>query len=168
MEKILLISLGIGQLIGATRSWAETQADPAIKNLGLVGVIYVAGLKAKSQSVAVLRDRHSGRTLLLRIGDSLLAGEFAVSELGPQQVTLVKGDQQFILRVEKQEESILSAATSESFEAEEGNLNAESENPELPELETTSIKQTAKIPTPRFEPKILPEQACAGGNCPVK
>jgi hypothetical protein len=94
----------------ASAAQAGTAVDPYVKNLALVGVIHVQGAKSRSQSVAVVRDKSSGRTRMLHKGDRLAHADLEVQELGPQQITLKRGTQTFVLRVESYSDTSTSLA----------------------------------------------------------
>lgn len=158
----ILLSLCIG-----TSLEAAPITDPFVKNLTLVGVIHVEGSKTKGQSVAVLREKASGKTRILHKGDSILDADLEVRELGPQEIILVRGSQRFILRVENQPEANTAAAHPiEAAEVELPPLDSSASNiVEIPNTEPSP----AAVPKPavqRFEPKVAPGSVCEGEECP--
>lgn len=136
---------------------ASPLADPVVRNLTLVGVIHVEGSQAKGQSVAVLHDRFTGKTRILHKGDRLTDSNLELRDLAPQQVTLVRGSQTFVLRVESSSDT--TAMTSQ----------VESTSVELVEPKTVStIADTSEKSEPQVETRRLePDPDCAGDECPV-
>lgn len=146
---------------------ASPLSDPHVKNLTLVGVIHVEGTQAKGQSVAVLHDRASGKTRILHKGDRLTDADLELRDLGPQQVTLVRGSQTYVLRVESYSDSV--AVTSQ----------VESTDVELVETKNVSTIAETAIPNekdaaapeknerPAETRRLEPDADCAGEECPV-
>lgn len=136
--------------------------DPFVKNLTLVGVIHVEGKQTKGQSVAVLREKSTGRTRMLHKGDSLLEADLIVRELYPQEILLMRGDQRFVLRVENQSET---TAAIERVETTEVELKVEADSNGIVAVPTPTSKEAV----PRFEPKVvMPEDEpvpCEGESC---
>ncbi len=171
-------------LIGLSLSpWlrAAPVTDPFVKNLTLIGVIHVEGNKTKGQSVAVLREKASGRTLIMHKGDMIMEADLELRDLAPQKITLVRGTQQFILRVENQPEtseaSVASSETPDAVESSEEVIATESlENPatilggasRFTEAASEDVMKAPKPtprPTQRFEPPILQESECEAEDC---
>ncbi len=167
--------------------------DPFVKNLTLVGVIHVEGQKSRSRSVAVLREKNTGKTRILHQGDSILDGDLEVLELAPQQIILARGQQRFVLRVEIEAESTAFAgnlASPEPTEADAPDAGTDDEAPseaiestviDIPlasSLDSSSsssadqprqAEMNSKAKPQRFEPKVIqelvPEDLCDTDSC---
>jgi hypothetical protein len=140
--------------------------DPHVKNLTLVGVIHVQGSKTKGQSVAVLRERSTGKTRILHKGDSILDADLEVRELGPQQITLGRGPQTFILRVENFPDSVTTLSNQvESMEVE----LAEDKSSRLVELPLDSeSNQITPLKLSQTETRrLFPDVDCLAEECPT-
>lgn len=92
----LLLSL----LIMSSPLQAVDAGDSSVDDLTLIGVIFVEGAKSAEDSLAVLRDKKSGKTLMLRQGDKLADSNVELRRLGPGAVTLVRAKTEYVLRVE--------------------------------------------------------------------
>jgi hypothetical protein len=144
---IILLNLTL-----ASALHASPITDPYVKNLTLIGVIHVEGARAKGQSVAVLRDRVSGKTRILHKGDSLVDADLEVRELGSQQVTLARGQQIFILRVETAAE----APTSLTSQVESTEVELINEKNTVPVVDLpTPIESISDV---QLKPEIQKEQ----------
>lgn len=161
-------------LVFASAVYAGPITDPYVKNLALVGVIHVEGARTKGQSVAVLREKSTGRTRILHRGDSILEADLEVREFGPQQITLGRGEQTFVLRVEYQSDS--SAVMSNHVESTEAELTVEKstsnvvEFPMAPESDpenqskpAVQVEQRRLIPDPDPDPNA--DSDCEGEEC---
>ena len=159
---IILLSLTL-----ASALHASPITDPYVKNLTLIGVIHVEGVRAKGQSVAVLRDRINGKTRILHKGDSLVDADLEVRELGPQQVTLARGQQLFILRVETAAEAPASL-TSQVESTDVELMNEKNEGPvvELPTPIESSSELQPKPEIQKEERRLIPDPDCMGDECP--
>lgn len=149
-------------LLAAPKLYAATHTDSHVKNLTLVGVIHVHSPKAKNQSVAVVRDNASGKTRALHQGDSIPDAALEVRELGPQHIVLMRGQQSFILRVDRAAQAAeVAVEGSEENVFVELNATDQEENPSpLPEL------AASEYPSPqRYEPKVLAEPTCGSQSC---
>jgi hypothetical protein len=163
----------------ATALHASPITDPYVRNLTLIGVIHVEGVRAKGQSVAVLRDRVSGKTRILHKGDSLAEADLELRELGPQQVTLARGQQIFILRVESATEA--SAARTSQVETTDVELTNDRDTVPAVEL-PAAVDSIAEIPssvaaenpvdaqpkpeTHKEQRRLVPDPDCIGDECP--
>jgi len=159
---IILFSLTLASALHASPS-----TDPYVKNLTLIGVIHVEGVRAKGQSVAVLRDRISGKTRILHKGDSLVDADLEVRELGPQQVTLARGQQLFILRVETAAET--SSGLSSQVESTDVELMNDKNAVPVVELPTPIESSSDVPPKPEIhkdERRLIPDPDCVGDECP--
>jgi len=157
----ILISLSFASVLQAA-----PLTDPYVKNLTLVGVIHVQGSKAKGQSVAVLREKSSGRTRILHKGDSILDADLEVRDLGPQQITLVRGQQTFILRVENFPDSVTTLSNHvETTEAEITEDKSSSNVVELPlDPESNHIVPLKSAPQAE-QRRLIPDPDCVGDDC---
>ncbi len=159
--RYMLISLGLAATLEASPI-----TDPYVKNLTLVGVIHVEGTRTKGQSVAVLREKSTGKTRILHKGDSIVGTDLLVRELGPQQVTLARGQQTFVLRLDSNSEStMLSQVESTDVELAE----EKSENP-IPDL-TAPSEAVAEAPLKSEvqgeQRRLIPDSDCTGDECPA-
>jgi hypothetical protein len=146
---------------------ASPITDPYVRNLTLIGVIHVEGVRTKGQSVAVLRDRNSGKTRILHKGDSLVDADLEVRELGPQQVTLARGQQIFVLRVEIAAEAPVALTSQvESTDVELTNDKNAVFTVELPTPAESSADVEPKLETPKDERRLIPDPDCVGEECP--
>lgn len=143
---------------------ASPLTDPHVKNLTLVGVIHVEGARAKGQSVAVLRERSTGKTRILHKGDSV--ANLEVRELGPQQVTLARGQQTFVLRVENETETA-SLDHVESTDVELVHDKSPSPVVELPPPTETTVEMNVKAEAPAEQRRLIPDPDCPGEDCPA-
>ncbi|WP_141734980.1 hypothetical protein [Oligoflexus tunisiensis] len=140
----------------ASGAQAGPAVEPYVKNLALIGVIHVQGAKSKSQSVAVVRDKSSGRTRMLHKGDRLVQAELEVRELGPQHITLVRGTQTFVLRVESYTDT--STTLSNHVETTEVELT--------PEKTVEPLVENESKPEEADEPQAAtPEPDCEAEAC---
>ncbi len=160
--RYILISLCLAATLEASPI-----TDPYVKNLTLVGVIHVEGTRTKGQSVAVLREKSTGKTRILHKGDSIVGTDLLVRELGPQQVTLARGQQTFVLRLESNSESSTMLSQVESTDVEL--MEDKSENP-IPELSapTETVAETPFKPEVQAEQRrLIPDSDCTGDECPA-
>jgi hypothetical protein len=145
---------------------ASPITDPYVKNLTLIGVIHVEGARAKGQSVAVLRERSTGKTRMLHKGDSIVDADLEVRELGPQHITLVRGQQTFVLRVEYNSETTVTLSNHvETTDVELMNDKGESPVVELPIAPETSVDPLAKPENPPEQRRLIPDPDCVGEEC---
>lgn len=145
---------------------ASPLADAHVRNLTLVGVIHVEGSQAKGQSVAVLHDRASGKTSILHKGDRLMDSNLELRDMGPQQVTLVRGGQTYVLRVESYSDSVAVTTQVESTDVElveTKNLSKAVDTAVSQEKEAESEKNERPVETRRLEP----DEDCADSECPL-
>jgi hypothetical protein len=147
-------------LFVATAIQAAPITDPYVKNLTLVGVIHVQGANPKGQSVAVVREKSTGKTLMLHKGDSILHADLEVHELGPQRITLMRGGQTFVLRVEIVSEPL----TVESSDVELSNEKSSSVVELVLPSEPTQDADIKPV-TPREERRLIPDPDCEGEDC---
>jgi hypothetical protein len=159
----ILISLAFASAVQAA-----PLTDPYVKNLTLVGVIHVQGSKAKGQSVAVLREKSSGRTRILHKGDSIADADLEVRELGPQHITLARGQQTFVLRVENfPDHSTELSDQVESAEAEIPQEKSSSTVVELPLEPETNQDKPLMLPPQTEQRRLIPDADCVGDECAV-
>ncbi|HYX38483.1 MAG TPA: hypothetical protein VE954_35725 [Oligoflexus sp.] len=147
-------------LLLASAVQAAPITDPYVKNLTLVGVIHVEGARSKGQSVAVLRERSTGKTRMLHKGDQLAEGDLEVRELGPQHITLIRGQQSFVLRVE----NFSDTAHVETSDVELVG-DKSSSVVEVPLAPEPTQDSEAKAATPREERRLIPDADCEGEEC---
>jgi hypothetical protein len=186
---MIICCLGFAVSLGAA-----PLEDPFVKNLTLVGVIHVEGQKSRSRSVAVLREKNTGKTRILHQGDTILDGDLEVLELAPQQIILARAQQRFVLRVEIQAESTAFAgilASPEPTEAEAQYAGTDAEAPLEATIESAvsdislysssdssssssadqqqQAEMNSKAKPQRFEPKVIqelvPEDLCDTDSC---
>jgi hypothetical protein len=146
---------------------ASPMTDPYVRNLTLVGVIHVEGTQAKGQSVAVFHDRAAGKTRILHKGDRLTDSNLELRDLGPQQVTLVRGGQTFVLRVESHSESAAMVSQVETTDVEliepkDVSPLADTTNPS--EKEVAPPEKSERQPETR---RLEPDADCTGEECPA-
>jgi hypothetical protein len=146
---------------------ASPITDPYVKNLTLIGVIHVEGARAKSQSVAVLRDRFSGKTRMLHKGDSIADADLEVRELGRQHITLARGQQTFVLRVESQSEAA-TASVSTHVESTDVELMSDKSLSPVAELSPPAEVNVETIPKPETQAeqrRLIPDADCTNEEC---
>jgi hypothetical protein len=157
-------------LIGLTLAsglQAAPITDSYVKNLTLIGVIHVEG--SKSRSVAVLRDRVTGRTRILHEGDSIAEANLQIRVMSPRQITLGRGEQTFVLRVENNPETSAALALPDQVETTEVELREEKESVaavELPLPAESSSESSSKVETQVEQRRLIPDADCTNEECP--
>lgn len=152
-------------LIGASMLQASPITDPYVKNLTLVGVIHVEGARAKGQSVAVLRDRITGRTRIMHKGDFVTESNLELRDLGPQQVTLARGTQIFVLRVDSNSDSSPMLSHVESTDVELVDVQNVKTVLEVSVPSVEGSETPMKVEAQAEQRRLIPDPDCTGDEC---
>jgi hypothetical protein len=157
---------GLMSLTLASGLQAAPITDSYVKNLTLIGVIHVEG--SKSRSVAVLRDRVTGKTRILHEGDSIAEADLEIRVMGPRQITLGRGSQTFVLRVENNSETSAALALPDQVETTDVELRSETvpeSSAEWSESTESTAISSSKVETQVEQRRLIPDPDCVDEEC---